>query len=105
MFRPLRIFAFCVAGLSLALGANAAPDTRAASVIVLDANTGRVLYEKNADAVRPPASTQKLLTALLVAESGNLQQRVRVAAIDTDCEPSKLYIKPGQTYTRIELLQ
>ena len=40
------------------------PKTSAASVIVVDANNGRILYEKNADQVRQAASTQKLLTAL-----------------------------------------
>ena len=43
------------------------PKTSAASVIVEDANTGKILYEKNADQIRPAASTQKLLTALIVA--------------------------------------
>src|SRR4051812_325943 len=42
---------------------NVVPQTRAASVIVEDARTGEVLYEKNADAPRAAASTQKLLTA------------------------------------------
>ncbi|HEY8650344.1 MAG TPA: hypothetical protein VIL70_05470, partial [Chthoniobacterales bacterium] len=40
------------------------PSTRAVSVIVVDARSGGTLYEKNADQVRPAASTQKLLTAL-----------------------------------------
>ena len=47
------------------------PKISAASVIVVDANNGRILYEKNADQVRQPASTQKLLTALIVAERGH----------------------------------
>src|SRR5205823_11267216 len=45
------------------------PKVSAASVIVVDANSGKILYEKNADQIRPAASTQKLLTALIVAES------------------------------------
>ena len=54
------------------------PKTSAASVIVVDANNGRILYEKNADQVRPAASTQKLLTALIVAETGFLDRPVTV---------------------------
>src|SRR5207247_9138312 len=46
------------------------PKTSAASAIVVDANNGKIMYEKNADQVRVPASTQKLLTALIVAETG-----------------------------------
>ena len=40
-------------------------DITAAAVILVDAETGAVLYEKNADAQRAPASTTKLLTAVL----------------------------------------
>ena len=46
------------------------PNTRAQAVMVVDARTGEILYEKNADAPRAAASTQKLLTALVVAEIG-----------------------------------
>lgn len=80
------------------------PATSAASVFVVDAMTGSVLYEKNATEHRPAASTQKLLTALLIVEAGYLDKRVTVQAIDTLAEPVKLHIKPGETYTRRELL-
>lgn len=81
------------------------PVTRAASVIVIDAKSGEVLYEKNADAQRAAASTQKLLTALLVAERGYLDERVTVQPSDTMAEPVKLNIKPGDSYQRIDLLR
>src|SRR5205807_6081110 len=81
------------------------PKTTAASVIVVDANNGRILYEKNADQVRVPASTQKLLTALIVAETGFLDRPVTVQSVDTLCEPVKLGIKPGETYQRMDLLR
>lgn len=82
-----------------------APATRAAAVMVIDARTGEIFYEKNADTPRPPASTQKLLTALIVAERGYLDRPVTVEYSDTLAEPTKLHIKPGETYTRIELLR
>jgi D-alanyl-D-alanine carboxypeptidase (penicillin-binding protein 5/6) len=84
---------------------DVAPKTRAASVIVEDARTGEVLYEKNADATRAAASTQKLLTALIVAEEGFLDQRVTVQSVDTLAEPVRLNIKAGDTYQRIDLLR
>jgi len=81
------------------------PKTSAASAIVVDANSGKILYEKNADQVRIPASTQKLLTALIVAERGFLDQPVTVQPVDTMAEPVKLNIKAGDTYQRIDLLR
>jgi D-alanyl-D-alanine carboxypeptidase (penicillin-binding protein 5/6) len=81
------------------------PNTGARSVMMIDARTGQILYEKNADESRAAASTQKLLTALIVAEHGFLDRPVTVEAIDTLAEPVKLNIKPGDSYQRIDLLR
>lgn len=81
------------------------PQIRAASAILVDARTGQVLHALNADQPRPVASTQKLLTALLVAEAGGLDEKIVVQASDTWAEPSKLYIKPGDVYTRRDFLR
>ncbi len=81
------------------------PATGARSVMMVDARTGATLYEKNADEIRPAASTQKLLTALIITERGFLDQPVRVELTDTLAEPVKLNIKPGDTYQRIDLLR
>jgi len=87
------------------LGPDGVPITHATSVIVLDARTGQVMYEKNADEHRAPASTQKLLTGLIVAETGGLTEPVTVDVSDTWAEPVKLNIQPGETYRRGDLLQ
>ncbi len=81
------------------------PFVSAASAIVVDADNGQVLHQVNADETRAVASTQKLLTALIIAESGNLDRRVRVEYSDTLAEPSKLYLKTGEVYERRQLLQ
>jgi D-alanyl-D-alanine carboxypeptidase (penicillin-binding protein 5/6) len=81
------------------------PNTRANSVMVVDARTGAVLHEKNADQPRPAASTQKLLTALIIAETGYLDRPVRVEPIDTFAEPVKLNIRSGEYYQRLDLLR
>lgn len=71
---------------------------------VIDGLTGKPLYEKNPDERLYPASATKILTALLVIEAGNLDGEVVVDLIDTKVEPSALYIKPGERYTRREML-
>jgi len=85
--------------------ANGRPIVRAASVYVIEAKTGQVLFQKNAGEHRPPASTQKLLTALIIAEAGNLDEQVTVERSDTEVEPVKLGFKSGESYTRRELLE
>lgn len=81
------------------------PPVAAESVLVVDLASGRNLYAKNADSVRPVASTQKIVTALCVLDAGNIDKPVTITAYDAACEPTKLYLKPGETYTRRELLK
>jgi serine-type D-Ala-D-Ala carboxypeptidase (penicillin-binding protein 5/6) len=81
------------------------PAVVAESVLVVDVASGRYLYAKNADSVRPVASTQKIITALCVLDAGNIDKAVTISSYDTLCEPTKLYLKPGETYTRRELLK
>ncbi|MFM2197975.1 MAG: hypothetical protein RLZZ505_1407 [Verrucomicrobiota bacterium] len=81
------------------------PAVVAESVLVMNVESGRILYAKNADNVRPVASTQKIITALCVLDAGNLDKPVVISAYDTACEPTKLYLKPGERYTRRELLK
>jgi len=81
-----------------------APAIYAESAIMIDAVTGRTIYEKNASQRRQVASTQKLLTALLIAESGSLDGSITIAPADTQVEPVKLSVKAGQTYSRRSLL-
>jgi len=84
---------------------DSVPKTGASSVIVINVSNGQVLYEKNPDQIRAPASTTKLLTGLIVAESGSFDRPVTVAQVDTFAEPVKLNIKPGDIYQRIDLLR
>ncbi|MFD2257770.1 D-alanyl-D-alanine carboxypeptidase family protein [Luteolibacter algae] len=81
------------------------PAVVAESVLIVDIASGRNLYAKNADSVRAVASTQKLITALCVLDAGNIDQVVTISSYDTRCEPTKLYLKPGEKYTRRELLK
>lgn len=81
------------------------PAVVAESVLIVDLKSGRNLYAKNADSVRAVASTQKIITALCVLDAGNIDKTVTITSYDTQCEPTKLYLKPGETYTRRELLK
>jgi serine-type D-Ala-D-Ala carboxypeptidase (penicillin-binding protein 5/6) len=89
----------------LAQGANSQDLPLAAqSAALVDSYSGEFLYTKNPDAKEYPASSTKILTALIVIEAGNLDQLVTVAPEDTKVEPSSLDLKPGQQFTRRQLL-
>ncbi len=80
------------------------PIISAECAILFDANTGRVIYKKNENERRAVASTQKLLTALIIAESGDLSAPVVIDKSDMLAAPTKLYVKAGESYTRQQLL-
>jgi D-alanyl-D-alanine carboxypeptidase (penicillin-binding protein 5/6) len=82
-----------------------APSLFAESAVMIDARTGQVLFQKNADARRVPASTQKLLTALLISRRGNLDATVTIMPEDTRVPPTKLGLRAGERYTRRDLLE
>lgn len=82
----------------------AEPVISSRSAVLFDANTGKILFKKNENEHRAVASTQKLLTALLIAEDGRLDGKVTIQESDTKAEPTKLYLKTGDSYVRRNLL-
>ena len=76
----------------------------AEKAILMDAATGRVLYERNADQESLIASTTKIMTALVVCEQCNVLDRVRIPAEAVGVEGSSLYLREGEVLTVQELL-
>jgi len=71
----------------------------------MDAATGKILYQKDPDLRLPPASTTKVVTAILALESGRkLSESITVSKAATRVPASKLYLRPGQTITIEHLL-
>lgn len=87
------------------MAASTAPSVSVKRCIVVDDATGAVLFEKNSVQKCAVASTQKLMTALCVAEAGSMKNTVTVQHSDTTVEPTKIYIKTGEKYTRKELVK
>ena len=80
--------------------ASGAPGTSAACAILVDADSGRVLYEHNANEKRYIASITKLMTALVAMESGHtLDEIVTIKKEYTGAEGSSMYLKEGETLT------
>lgn len=71
----------------------------------MDWQTGQVLYAKEAMARRPPASTTKVLTAILALERGRLTDQVRVSRRAAGTPGSSMYLQAGEVYTLHDLLK
>jgi len=97
--------------LALTIGFAQAGETkkvalRSNAALVVDADTGEVVIDKNGDAVTPIASITKLMTAIVILESGlDLQTPVALTRDDVDFKKgSRSRLRTGASLTRDELL-
>ena len=93
--------ALLAAAVFLPINAHAVSAKRA---YVLDAVSGRVLYEKSANEQSLIASTTKIMTALIVCEQCNVLDRMRIPKEAVGIEGSSMYLQEGEVLTLQELL-
>ncbi len=80
------------------------PSVDARYAVVLDGTSMQFYHQKNGIDPTPVASTQKLLTALIVCQRGRLDERIEIPRAATQVEPTVIGVKTGEQYTRRELL-
>jgi len=80
------------------------PDISAEAAILIEIDSGEILYEKNANAPMYPASTTKIMTALLALEHLNLEDKITVPEDMGPADGSAMYLLPGEVFTVRELL-
>jgi D-alanyl-D-alanine carboxypeptidase (penicillin-binding protein 5/6) len=97
---------FCLFWLLIAGAANAIPPPvlKAKSAILVDAETGQVLYEWRADERRAIASTTKMMTAILLIERGNLDDLVVATENAVNTRYANLNMTPGETIPLRDML-
>ncbi len=76
----------------------------AQAAVLMDADSGRVLYGKNPAQVLPMASTTKIMTCILALEYGNLDEIVEASSYAAGMPKVKLYVKEGEKYRLGDLL-
>ncbi len=76
----------------------------ARSAIVLDAASGRILFEHNSHTKRGMASTTKIMTALCALEYGNLEKTVTISNTASGVEGSSMYLAPNEKLKLVDLV-
>lgn len=76
----------------------------ARSAVLMDADSGRILYGKAADTPRPNASTTKIMTCILALENGNIDNLVNVSKYASTMPDVQLNIVEGEQYYLKDLL-
>lgn len=75
------------------------------AAILIDAQSGQVLYEKNSQEKLPPASITKIATAIYAIENGNLDDIVTVSENARNAEGTKVYLEAGEQVPLLKLVQ
>ena len=96
--------------LPCAAAGAVAPEITAPSAILMEASTGKVLYEKNADERLPPASVTKVMTILLVVEAIDdgriaLTDMVQTSELAASMGGSQVYLAPGESMSVQDMLK
>jgi D-alanyl-D-alanine carboxypeptidase (penicillin-binding protein 5/6) len=98
-------FTFCFFSVSSVEAFSPDEDLTARAAVLMDAATGKIIYQKDAELRLPPASTTKIVTAILALESGRkLSESFTVSKTATRVPASKLYLRPGQSLSIEDLL-
>ncbi|ATD55848.1 D-alanyl-D-alanine carboxypeptidase family protein [Clostridium chauvoei] len=84
--------------------ASTVPPLDAQGVVLMDGVTGEVVYSKNSHVKYEPASTTKVMTALLTLEKCKLDEKVTIGKNPTLVEGTAIGVREGQVYTVKELL-
>ncbi|MEG6615709.1 D-alanyl-D-alanine carboxypeptidase family protein [Peptococcaceae bacterium 1198_IL3148] len=103
----LIVVAFSLVKFDTAYGQNVsinAPNITADAAILIDGRTGQVLYEKNSQQKCPPASTTKIMTAIIALEGGNLETLVSVSPKAAAIGESSIHLTPYEKLTLNDLL-
>lgn len=75
-----------------------------ASIVVMDGDSGRILYGKNEDERKLIASTTKIMTAIVALENSNIKTKLTIGEEVLKVNGSMIYSKPGEQYTIEDLL-
>jgi len=102
-FKTVLIF-YLAFFLPIQIASSAPPKINAEAAILMDATTGQILYDKKIHTRSAPASTTKVLTAILAIESGHLDDDVTISLRAASTPGSSMHLTAGQIISLRELV-
>ncbi|MDK2820556.1 MAG: hypothetical protein PWP31_521 [Clostridia bacterium] len=81
------------------------PYITAPSAVLIESETGQIIYQHRAKEKRPPASTTKIMTAILALELGDLEKPVKVSRYAANTEGSSIYLREGEVLKLKDLIK
>lgn len=101
---PILLAALAVAGVARAENRRELAQLTAKAAIAVDAQTGTVYFSRNASTPLPPASTTKVLTAVVALKHTAPDELMRVSKHAASMPPSKAYLRSGSVYSSRSML-
>ncbi len=98
------IFIFCLIFTVNCYGEDIKPQVNALSAVLIDGDTGRILWGKNEDAPMAMASTTKIMTAIVTLENADISRKTTISKNATLAPPVKMYLQQGEELTLEQLL-
>ncbi|RST73710.1 D-alanyl-D-alanine carboxypeptidase [Siminovitchia acidinfaciens] len=97
-FKGFLALSICATIILTAFSQRENPDLQvsASTAVLMEQDSGRVLFEKNPHEVRRVASITKIMTAILAIESGKMGETVKVSRSAAYAEGSSIYLIPGE---------
>ncbi len=81
------------------------PDPQATAAILIEANSGRIIYQKNATTPLPPASTSKIISAITALDMADLSEQHQISAKAAQVGESSINLQAGEILTTDDLLK
>lgn len=100
----LGVMAIAFGGWTPRAQAAVQPKLSAQAAVLMDFTTGEILYQKNPRLRKAPASTTKILTAVVALERGKLNQEIVVTPAASGAEGSSIYLARGEKHTLEDML-
>jgi D-alanyl-D-alanine carboxypeptidase (penicillin-binding protein 5/6) len=98
------VITIIITALSSFFAVSAKQDNSARAAVIMDVNSGRILYSKNMDEKLAMASTTKIMTTLVAIESGRLEEKVTVSRKASYTGGSSIYLRQGERHSVKDLL-
>lgn len=98
------IFIFCLIFTVNCYGEDIKPQVNALSAVLIDGDTGRILWGKNEDVPMAMASTTKIMTAIVTLENADISRKTTISKNATLAPPVKMYLQQGEVLTLEQLL-
>ncbi len=104
MLKKILCVIFCFAFTANCFGSEKEPNVNALSAVLIDADTGRVLWGKNENEPMAMASTTKIMTAIVTLENADINEKVTVSENAARAPKVKMNLQAGEELTLEQLL-